>query len=139
MTMRLRSLFCCFGRGGGGSGDHNGEKDKDGKPSSYHRNTGHNSNDLVEGELLAEKERVEELRGLIDGDSPGRALGELLGDTDNDLHYWNHLRWEIDPDGQSAAFERRHGKLIDFEQRPKEIPKANRWRLVSAYCAVQAN
>ena len=120
---RLRSLFCCFGRGGGN--DHNREKDGDGETSSYHRAAGRNSKDLVQGELLAEKERVEELRALIDGDSPGHALGELLGDTDNDLHYFNKLRSQVDPVGQRDAFERRHGKLIDFEQRPKEVPKAN--------------
>ena len=123
--------MCCFGRGGDEHDDM--ETDGDCETSAHHRRAaGRNSNDLVEGELLAEKERVEDLRALIDGGSPGRALCELVGDTDNDLHYFNRLRSEMDPDGQSAAFERRHGKLIDFEQRPKEVPKANRCMWVEA-------
>mmetsp|Transcript_14277 Transcript_14277/g.20273 ORF Transcript_14277/g.20273 Transcript_14277/m.20273 type:complete len:191 (-) Transcript_14277:108-680(-) len=78
------------------------------------------SSPLQEIQASIEKERIRlnDIKKKLDSEDYDGALHNLLSDTSADLHYFNAVKSEKDPH-HSAAFQQRHGKLIDFTC-PKE-------------------
>ncbi len=75
-------------------------------------------NDDVKTHLLAEKHRVDEIKTLMASNNYDAALGQLLSDTDKDLHYFNRIKGEFQGKRHLDSFSKKHGKLLHFDERP---------------------
>lgn len=63
--------------------------------------------------VLAERERVNEIKELIDAEDYEAALTNLMSDTDEDMHYFNKVKSETLGKRHDDAFARKHGKLYE--------------------------
>ena len=68
------------------------------------------------GCVLAERERIDEIKTLIESEQYEEALRSLMSDTSADFHYFNQVKSEVLGKEHDDAFARRHGKL--FERTP---------------------
>jgi len=76
--------------------------------------------------VLAERERVDEIKTMIESKQYDEALSNLMSDTDADFHYFNKVKSEVLGKQHDDAFSRRHGKL--FERHPPvEAPNTCIW------------
>ncbi|KAL7555291.1 hypothetical protein ACHAWF_018994 [Thalassiosira exigua] len=75
--------------------------------------------------ILAEKERVREIKKLIDSHDYTEALKELTSDTSEDFFYFNQVKSEVQGEKHDEAFLKRHGKLKDFQERPASVVETN--------------
>lgn len=73
---------------------------------------------VIRDALTAERTRVDEIKELMDSKDYEAALLNMMSDTDEDLHYFNHIKNEALGEEHNEAFISRHGKLLDFEERP---------------------
>jgi len=53
------------------------------------------------------------------------ALRDLMSDTTEDLHYFNHIKGEVLGDRHYEAFAEKHGKLLDFQERLPPFEQIN--------------
>jgi hypothetical protein len=83
------------------------------------------STEAAESYLLAEKERVEAVRVLMNSKDYTAALSNLMADSNNDLHYFNRIKGEVQGEQHLESFSRKHGKLVDFEDRPSPVKQLN--------------
>ena len=83
------------------------------------------STEAAESYLLAEKERVEAVRVLMNSKDYTAALSNLMADSNNDLHYFNRIKGEVQGEQHLESFSRKHGKLVDFEERPSPVKQLN--------------
>lgn len=74
--------------------------------------------------VLAEQERVAEIKSLVDAEDYDAALKNLLSDSPCNLHNFNSLKMELKGDQHKEDFAHRHGKLQDFTERPAPIEEA---------------
>lgn len=72
-------------------------------------------------DVLAERERIDEVRKLILAEDFNTALAALLSDTDEDLCYFNKVKADSLGDEHFDTFSNKHGKLLDYEDRPPPI------------------
>ena len=75
--------------------------------SNPHRLGKHDPQNFV----MEEKERVDEIRDLMNAKDYDAALKNMLSDTDGDYHYYNKVKNETMAKKHDEAFARRHGKL----------------------------
>lgn len=61
--------------------------------------------------VMEEKERVDEIRDLMNAKDYHEALKNMLSDADGDYHYYNKIKNETMAKKHNEAFARRHGKL----------------------------
>ena len=76
-------------------------------------------------DVLAEIERVKVIKEMIDAKKHTSALAEMMADTDEDLHYFNRVKFETLGEQHMEHFSYKHGKLLDFESRPPPIVEHN--------------
>ena len=82
--------------------------------------------------VLAERERVDEIKELIDSKQYDAALSNLMSDTDADLHYFNQVKSEALGEQHIEAFSRKHGKLHE-RPAPAEEPNTCIWMGVNDF------
>ncbi len=77
----------------------------------------------IQASIQKERVRLDDIKKKLDSEDYDGALRNLLSDTsvECDLHYFNAVKNEKDPH-HSAAFQERHGKLIDFTYPKEKIP-----------------
>ena len=75
--------------------------------------------------LSQERERVDAIKALMDTEQYDEAFASLLSDTDEDLHYFNQVKREMLGSKHDAAFEKKHGNLKDFMERPAPVEEPN--------------
>lgn len=79
----------------------------------------------IKTSLLAEKARVETIKALMTSKDYSAALSELMSDANEDLHYFNRIKGEAQGDQHLESFSRKHGNLLDFEERPPPTKQLN--------------
>ena len=72
-------------------------------------------------DVLAERDRIDAIRELINADDFDTALAALLSDTDEDLCYFNKIKADSLGDEHFDTFSTKHGRLLDYEDRPPPI------------------
>ena len=75
----------------------------------------------IQDSIKTERNRLDSIKLQLDSDDYDGALHNLLNDTSQDLFYFNAVKNKIDPNHE-AAFQVRHGKLIDFQYPREQIP-----------------
>jgi hypothetical protein len=79
----------------------------------------------IKSYLLAEKARVEAIKALMTSKDYNAALSKLMSDTNEDLHYFNRIKGEAQGERHLESFSRKHGNLLDFEERPPPVEQLN--------------
>lgn len=82
--------------------------------------------------VLAERERVNEVKKLIESKKYDEALFSLMSDTDADFHYFNKVKSEVLGKQHDDAFARKHGKLFERPP-PVETPNTCVWSGVNDF------
>ena len=75
----------------------------------------------VKDSIDAERGRLDVIKRQLDSDDYDGALQNLLSDSSEDLFYFNAVKNKSDPN-HAAAFQVRHGNLIDFQYPRDQIP-----------------
>lgn len=75
----------------------------------------------IQASIQEERSRLDSIKKKLDSEDYDGALDDLLSDTSEDLHYYNAVKSQKDPHHHSA-FQKRHGKLIDFTYPKEKIP-----------------
>jgi hypothetical protein len=84
-----------------------------------------NTPEEIKENIKVEKHRVESIKELMDSKQYSTALRDLMSDTAKDLHYFNHIKGEVLGDRHYEAFAEKHGKLLDFQERPPSFEQTN--------------
>mmetsp|Transcript_16165 Transcript_16165/g.34162 ORF Transcript_16165/g.34162 Transcript_16165/m.34162 type:complete len:366 (+) Transcript_16165:169-1266(+) len=82
--------------------------------------------------VLAERERVNEIKELMESKDYDAALSNLMSDTDEDLHYFNQVKREALGNRHDEAFLRKHGSLHE-RPAPAEEPNTCIWMGVNDF------
>jgi len=122
---RLRKISSCLKKSStalrrpkANSNDSATEESGNASPSATKKKGKINPRDCV----LAERERVDEIKKLIESKQYDEALSNLMSDTDADFHYFNKVKSEVLGKKHDADFSRKHGKLFE---RPPTAETAN--------------
>ena len=76
-------------------------------------------------DIMAEIQRVKNIKEMIDAKDHVSALNEMMLDTHEDLHYFNKVKLASMAEQHEVHFAKKHGKLLDFESRPPPIQEHN--------------
>ena len=84
-----------------------------------------NTPEEIKENIKVEKNRVESIKELMESKQYSTALRDLMSDTTEDLHYFNHIKGEVLGDRHYEAFAEKHGKLLDFQERLPPFEQIN--------------
>ncbi len=95
-----------------------------------------NTPEEIKENIKMEKNRIESIKELMNSKQYTAALRDLMSDTAEDLHYFNHIKGEVLGDRHFEAFTEKHGKLVDFQDRSPPLEQVNicLWSGINDFC-----